>query len=502
MRPARAMTIDRWISDAAARWPDKPALIFGDDTISYAAMAALIDRRAIALARAGLRPGDRVGWLGLNNPEVFVLLFACARIGTILAPFNWRLTQAELAGIAADCAPRIIFHDAHFAQAAARLASAATAIVATPVPDPIRDLAPAAGPSGDVARTASDDDPILIVYTSGSTGDPKGAVLTQRSLIANAAMSVEAHELSESDRVLNVLPMFHVGGLNILPTPAFSVGATVVLHEKFDAGLMARDLTRVATAIVVPTILQAVMATPDWAEADLSGLRLMSIGSTDVPPELIEAVHARGVPVIQIYGATETGPLAIYQRRGEALTTVGSIGRKGSGCDIRLVQGDGQEAETGEPGEIWVRGDNVASRYWNRPDLTAGALRDGWFRTGDVARRDAAGLFWFTDRINHVIISGGENIYPAEIERVLRQHEMVAEVAVVGRADVRWGEVPVAVVAARGDTNAQALLAALDGKIARYKCPRDVVFVDALPRNAMGKVLASQVRAMIAGQPG
>ena len=492
------MTIDRWISDAAAKWPDKPALIFGETVIGYAAMAALIDRRAVGLAKAGLSRGDRVGWLGMNNPEVLVLLFACARIGAMLLPFNWRLAATELAEIAADCAPRIIFHDAHFGDAAARLARPNTATIPTPVPDAIRDLALPAKPPDHAPGSISEDDPILIVYTSGSTGAPKGAVLTQKALIANAAMSVEAHELTPADHVLNVLPMFHVGGLNILPTPAFSVGATVVLHEKFEAGPTARDLTRVDAAIVVPTVLQAVMATPEWAAADLSALRVLSIGSTDVPPELIEAVHGRGVPVIQIYGAAETGPVAIYQRRDQAFTTVGSIGRRGSGCDIRLVRDDGQAAETGEPGEIWVRGDNVASHYWNRPDLTAEALHDGWFRTGDVARRDAGGLYWFTDRIKHVIISGGENIYPAEIERLFRQHPNVAEVAVVGRADAKWGEVPVAVVTARGDTTAQALLVALDGKIARFKRPREVIFVDALPRNAMGKVVVGEVRRMIA----
>jgi fatty-acyl-CoA synthase len=286
--------------------------------------------------------------------------------------------------------------------------------------------------------------------------------------------------------------------LNILPTPAFSLGAAVVLHERFDADAACAALETVSHAIVVPTVLQAIMACPAWDRLDLTGLQAMSIGSTDVPIDLIEVVQNRGVPVCQVYGATETAPFAIYQRWQEAVVTTGSIGRAGCACDIRLVR-DGQDVTDGTPGEIWVRGDNVLLGYWNEPELSATALIDGWFRTGDVATRDADGLYWFTDRIKHVIISGGENIYPAEIERVLRTHPQIEEVAVVGRADPRWGEVPVAVVV--GALTAEDVMGALDGQIARYKRPQGVVFVDALPRNAMGKVVAEDVRALLDSVP-
>jgi len=241
------------------------------------------------------------------------------------------------------------------------------------------------------------------------------------------------------------------------------------------------------------------MAEPGWQDANLGRLRALSIGSTDVPVSLIEAVHSRGLPVIQVYGATETAPFAICQRIDEAMSSVGSIGRACPGCAVRLVGDDGRDVTPGERGEIWVRGDNVLVRYWNDPAETSRALRDGWFLTGDVAHRDRDGNYWFDDRIKHLIISGGENIYPAEIERALRDHPAVAEVAVVGRADPKWGEVPVAVVVRAGPIDADGILAGLRGRIARYKRPRDVVFVEALPRNAMGKVVAADVRAMIAG---
>ncbi len=481
------MTIDRWITDAAARAPGKPALVFGGETLSYADLAARIDARAGALRRAGVGRGDRIAWYGLNHAEVFVLLFACARLGAMLVPLNWRLAEAEVATIVANCAPRCVLHDDHFAEAAGRLGGVQVLHWTDPLPE-----RPEAAVDGD------EGDPLLLVYTSGSTGLPKGAVLTQKALLANARMSVDCHGLTAEDAVLNALPMFHVGGLNILPTPAFSVGATVHLHARFEPEAVVRDLQHVQHAITVPTVMQAILAADGWAKADLSRLKALSIGSTDVPVALIDAVHGRGVPVVQVYGATETSPFAIYQKVPEAMATVGSLGRVGCACQVRLVRADGSDAPDGTPGEIWVKGDNVLAEYWRDPDLTAASLRDGWFRTGDVATRDADGLYWFADRIKHVVISGGENIYPAEVERVLRTHPGIAEVAVVGWPDPKWGEVPVAVVVAQGDLGAAEVMHHLKDRIARYKQPKDVIFVEALPRNAMGKVVARKVQELIA----
>lgn len=480
------MTIDRWISRTATRRPDKLALVSGDVTLSYAEMAGEIEARARSLAGANINRCDRVAWYGMNHVEVFFLLFACARIGAILVPLNWRLAEAEIAGIVKDCAPKLLIHDDHFRDPASRLSGPR-----------IKAVGETIGPSAEIAEEASEDDAVLIVYTSGSTGRPKGVVLAQGALICNAEMSIDAHQMTADDVVLNVLPMFHVGGLNILPTPAFSIGATVVIHEKFDPVSACAALQKVTLAILVPTVLQAIMKTPGWAKADLSGLRALSIGSTDVPVDLIEAVHIRGVPMIQIYGATETAPFAIYQHIDEAMTTVGSIGRAGMTCSIKLVRSDGTEAPDGKPGEIWVKGKNVLIGYWRDPEETTRSITDGWFRTGDVAVRDQAGLYWFADRIKHVIISGGENIYPAELERVLRAHSAIAEVAVVGRPDPTWGEVPVAVIVVRAALAEEEIYQAFEGKLARYKHPKDIVFVDALPRNAMGKVVAAEVRAMI-----
>lgn len=481
------MTIDGWITDGAARHPNKLALECAGESYSYQAFDAAITTRASDLCGAGVGKGDRVAWYGLNDAEVFVLLFACARIGAILVPLNWRLAPAEVATIVADCSPKLVFHDSHFADVAKQLVGPEILAASAPIPQT------------SVQRTrheCGENDPLLIVYTSGSTGVPKGAVLTQKALVANAEMSVQAHNLQPDDRVLNVLPLFHVGGLNILPTPAFSIGASVILHDRFDPGRTCDAFEGVQAAIVVPTVIQAVMANDKWPNIDLSGLRVLSIGSTDVPVSIIQSVHNRGVPMIQIYGATETAPFAIYQNVSEAFDTVGSLGRAGSRCDIRLMSANGV-ASIGEPGEIQVRGDNVLVEYWRNPALTNEMLRDGWFKTGDVAICDDDGLFWFADRIKNVIISGGENIYPAELERVLREHPNIKEVAVVGRKDAKWGETPVAVVVANSPMDKSTVLAMFDGKVARYKLPSDVVFVDSLPRNAMGKVLVGEVKKLV-----
>jgi fatty-acyl-CoA synthase len=249
----------------------------------------------------------------------------------------------------------------------------------------------------------------------------------------------------------------------------------------------------------VPTILGAMVTHENWAKTDLSSMRLFSIGSTDVPVALIRAVHNRQIPVVQIYGATETAPSAIYQTADIAFETIGSIGRQGCDNAIRLVDLNGGDVPDGEVGEIWVRGKNVLTGYWRDKAATSANLTDGWFHTGDLARRDANGLYWFADRLKHVIISGGENIYPAELERLLTNYTALAEFCVVGRDDERWGQVPVVVAVRREeDVTEIDILRAFEKQVARFKQPKAVIFVEKLPRNALGKILIGEVTRLIA----
>lgn len=503
-------TIDNWISGHARFTPDKPAIVFEGKAISYAQLLAEIDLTTSVLAGTyGLKRGDRIAYYGVNSPEVFVLLFAAARLGLILVPFNWRLAEPELQFIAHDCAPRLLLTDGRFEERVPEIVSGLADCEIVSIADShghwpvLSDLRRAIAPV--TTGYAATSDPLLIVYTSGTTGAPKGAVLTQDAMRCNAMMAQHAYDMTAHDHILNVLPLFHVGGLAIQPLPALSLGATVTLHEKFVADLAVRSLAEDGITLinVVPTVLQAMVQSEGWAGADLKSLRAVSIGSTDVPTELIETIHRRGIPLVQIYGATETGPIAIYQRIDAAFDTVGSIGRTGLYCETRLVDEAGRDVADGGNGEIWVRGQNTLTGYWNNEEATKANIVDGWFRTGDVARRDADGNFWFADRIKHVIISGGENIYAAELERVLRSHPAILELAVVGRKDERWGEVPVAVVVRRDPAlTPEEVLSAYDGRLARFKHPKDVVFVDALPRNAMGKVLVDAVRKLAAAGGG
>ena len=482
----------------AAFTPGKPATIFEGEALSYAAFTAGIERTARALkAELGVGRGDRVAILSLNRPDYLVLLYACARLGAMLVPLNWRLAVAEQIFILCDAAAKVLMLEQAFADVLPALETALpeTAVIGL-------DFAPRHGIGlGTLLAQARGDGrnphtdlscPLLIVYTSGTTGRPKGAVLRQEALLWNGVMSQHMHGLTSDDHVLTVLPFFHVGGLNIQTTPALHHGATVTIHSRFtpDATLAAIEHDRPTLTVLVPATIQAVTDHPGWATADLSSLKAISTGSTIVPQHLIDRVVTRGVPVLQVYGSTETCPIAVYTRLGGDLSREGSTGLPGLCCEAVIIDDAGIELPPGTLGEIAVRGPNVFYEYWGNEDATREALHDGWYRTGDLGHRDADGYFWVHDRKKNLIISGGENIYAAEVERVLMEHPEIAECGVIGRPDPRWDEVPVAYVIRRpgSSVDGEDLKAHVQSQLARFKVPRDIVFVDDLPRTALGKV--------------
>ena len=491
------MDLSDLIARNAAFTPDKTAIRFGEHTFSYAAFAERITSLARGLkSRLGVGRGDRVAILATNHPDYLVLLYACARLGAMLVPLNWRLAVPEQLFILTDASVKALVVEESLAAVVAPLADTlpdARVVGIDFSPTGLSLDALIADGSGDGRNPHIDFScPLLIVYTSGTTGRPKGAVLRQEALLWNGVMSQHMHDMTSDDYVLTVLPMFHVGGLNIQTTPALQIGATVTLHARFapEATLMAIARDKPTLTVLVPATMQAVIAHPRWADTDISSLRALSTGSTLVPQNLIDAFTARGVPVLQVYGSTETSPVAIYTRVGGDLSRPNSTGLPGLVCEARIVDGSDSEAAPGTPGEVVVRGPNVLFEYWGNAAATSEALRDGWFHTGDIGTRDADGYFYIHDRIKNMIISGAENIYPAEIERVLHAHPDVAEAAVIGRPDPKWQEVPVAFVVCRADAkpDADALHAHLAAELARYKLPREIVFVDELPRNVMGKV--------------
>ncbi|MDQ0141676.1 class I adenylate-forming enzyme family protein [Cupriavidus necator] len=482
----------------AAAAPDRPALNYLGRTFTYGKLWRRVERASAHLAATwGIRAGDRVGTLCLNHELQLVLLFACARVGAMFAPLNYRLAPAELRAIAAHAQLAALFHDAAH-EALARDAGGAGPVL------PLARLIDHPAPFGVVHAPVPGHAPLLLAYTSGTTGKPRGAVHTQAGLLANARASWWAHGMTPDDHVLSVLPLFHVGGLCIQTLPALLAGAQVTLHDRFapQAWLEAVALARPSLSLMVPATLRAVLEHPGWADADLSALRGVMAGSSTIPRSYIEAFHARGVPLGQVYGATETGPVSVVLKLEEAMARPGYAGWPQPEAEVRLAGPDGAEVPPGAVGELWVRGANLMAGYWNQPDH---GLPDGWFRSGDLAHRAADGCIEVVGRSKDMIISGGENIYPAEIENVLAGLPGVQECAVVGVADARWGEVPVAVIvpapgAARGALAAEPLRELLAARIARFKLPREVVLMDDLPRSALGKVLKPQLRAMLEAQ--
>jgi len=437
--------------------------------IDAAAIARAADLEVAALQAAGVRAGDSIGWLALNQPRAVSLLHACERIGARYVPLNWRLTAGELAVLVRHAGLQHLLHDGAMALLALQ----------------VRELAPLPQPRAP-GHQAGD---LMLVYTSGTAGQAKGAIHTAQAMQANIAAAIDAQGLNASTRTLAVLPLFHVGGLCIQVLPTLAAGGVVRLHQRFDAGAWLQDVAAwcPTTSLLVPATMRALVEHPAWAAADLASLAFVNSGSSIVPRPLIDAFHARGVPVCQVYGATETGPLTLALRPDEAMAHPGKAGRPALGGELRLVDG-----------EIQVRAPQLARGYHRSPG--AAAFADGWFRTGDLARMDAEGYFEMVGRLSDRIISGGENIDPAEIEAIALADPAVAEAAVVGVADPRWGEVPVLALVLRAGAAAdlERLRAAFDTQLARFKHPRRILVVDALPKTALGKVRKAELADRLA----
>jgi len=500
------MDLSNWIERNADFRPGKVALHFEGRTITYAELDGRIKRLARVLKhQLGVGRGDRVAHIGYNSPEIVDLLFACARLGAMLVPLNWRLAPPELLYIVQNCSASVVLAEEEF----------------RPAIDSVRNeigdcrFVGYGGGEGwldydDLLVKADGDDanphvtgdtPFLVVYTSGTTGRPKGAVLTQDAISWNAVNSTHMFDLTSADIILTYLPMFHVGGLNIQTTPALHAGATVVLQSRFDPGaaLAAVGEHKPTHFVSVPATAQAMAEHPDWAATDFSSVKQMITGSTMVPLPVIRKYLEKGVAVGQIYGSSETAPIAIVLLGEDGERKIGSTGKPALHCEARIVDADGRDLPPGEPGEILIRGPNVLIEYWGNEEATNEALRDGWYYSGDIGYRDEDGFYYVVDRKKDMIISGSENIYPAELEAVLAECPEIVESAVVARPNEKWGEVAVAVVVRKdgGDLTREQVLALYENTLARFKHPRDVVFVDALPRNAMGKILKFEIRDMV-----
>jgi fatty-acyl-CoA synthase len=497
--------IGSWPARRARKTPHRIALIHEDRTVTYAELHDRVHRLAGVLRARGVRRGDRVAFLGPNHPAFLETLFAAGVLGAVFVPLNGRLTPPELRYQLDDCGAVLLV--AVRAPLAGELGEpegprGRPAVLAAEGEE-YEALLAAAEPLGWDERVGPDD-LCLIMYTSGTTGRPKGAMLTHGNMTWNSLNVLVDVDLTGEEVTLVSAPLFHIAALGMTCLPTLLKGGTAVLESGFDAArtleLVARY--RVTCLFGVPAMYEMLAAEPGWTGADLSSLSNLMCGGAPVPARTIRRYLERGLSFMQGYGMTEAAPGVLLLDRRDCEEHAGTAGVPQFFTDVRLVRpGDGGPAGVGEPGEVLVAGPNVTPGYWQLPAQTEAAFRDGvWFRSGDVATVDEAGYVRLVDRVKDMIISGGENVYPAEVEDALLEHPAVVDCAVIGVPDERWGEVGRAVVVLGTDPAAglvpdpAALLSHLDGRLARYKIPKSVVVVDALPRGATGKLLKEPLR--------
>lgn len=529
-----------WMERRDAITPHRLAVVDGERRVTYRDLARRVRGLAAGLGSRGVGRGDRVAMLSHNRLEYLEMLFALARIGAILVPLNWRLTPPELAYQLGDSAPALLIADQEHEDLAGEALSAAGLDMELILTGGVYEDLVRTSPAGGVVGRF--DDPLIIMYTSGTTGRPKGAVLTQGTQLWNSINIGTAIGLTYRDVTLTVLPMFHIGGLGLYALPALHVGSRVVIQRTFEPEETCRLLRDegVTAMFGVPTIYQVLLQTPAFREGDFRDVRF-AVGGAPCPLPVLDEFEARGLLLQQGYGLTETAPTALIITPEDAFRKKGSAGQPAVHVEARIADGAGRLLPPGEIGEIWLRGPNLFSRYWRNPEATAEVFsppddpddaalpalevgiaapgpesaaegrggvaalpdyRGWWFHSGDLGYADEEGFYYIVDRKKDMIISGGENIYPAEVEQVLYRHPAIADVAVIGVPDTRWGEVPMAVVVPRpgAAVTAEEIAAHCQGQLARYKIPRRVETVDVLPRNAAGKVLKRELRWRYAGR--
>ncbi|MEM7018510.1 MAG: long-chain fatty acid--CoA ligase [Pseudomonadota bacterium] len=475
---------------------------------TYAELNQRCNRTANFLLEIGVQKGDRVGMLMMNSAEFIETYFALAKIGAVIVPLNWRLVPDELSFILKDSGTKFLIYSDDFNASAAELqergaeGSPIQAGVHVGSPDNRLDFAQdyaalqSAALDEEPEARAEDDDLLYIMYTSGTTGLPKGVVHTHKTSFWGLLTMNATADLRLKDRYLLVLPLFHVGAL----TPGTGCvygGVTMIILRAFDPTLAWElfEKEKITTALAVPAMLNFMLQVPDFKKYDYSQLRWIMSGASPVPESLIETYADVGIEIHQVYGLTEScGPACLISPE-DALTKIGSTGKAFMHTEIRVVDPDGNDVPEGVPGEVIVRGEHIMKEYWNRPDATADTIKDGWLYSGDVAVWDNEGFVYIQDRIKDMIISGGENVYPAEIENVILAHPKVKEVAVIGQESKKWGESPLAVVVTSDDSLTEdEVLAHCSGKLARFKMPRAAVFIEEIPRNPTGKVLKRLLR--------
>jgi len=503
-----------WVRRWSDLHPGKPAIIFEDKVITYSILYERLNAAAAWLQSIGIEKGDRVAVMLGNCPEFMELYLACSRIGAVFVPINFRLVAKEVEYTLRNCRPRLFLFGQAFSDAldglnfqdylppmlVATVGNGSTRPGALSYNDAVSRfdgqepfLTASTGPN-------NPEDAQVIMYTSGTTGKPKGAVLSSRKTFFNCLNADIFFKLSFDDVILVILPLFHSGGLFIQASPCIFKGATMIIHRKFDARKTFTDIEkyRVTKFLGVPTIYKRLLPQMKKQKCDISSLEICAIGGEKTTHKLLLDCKEAGFHVRQIMGQTETSIL-LWASEEESLAKPGTVGRPVFHAEVDVVDREGRSVAPGEVGEIVVRGSIMMTEYWRDPGKTQETIRNSWLHTGDLARLDNEGYFYLVDRSKDMFISGGENVYPAEVERLLREHPGVEDVAVVGVPDETWGEVGHAFVIKKPgfSLSAQELIAFCDGKLARYKWPKAVSFMTSFPRTSLGKIKKHLLKQML-----
>lgn len=500
-----------WIEKRAAITPERVALIGEDRQLTYREMNSEVNRVARLLAeKYGLQTGERVGILAGNSIDYLLLLFAIAKLGAIAVVLNIRLTPRELSFQLSDSGTRLLVAER------TQQANVQQMIAETEVEyvlwfsgqsESSERLCQQAVCMSHLPFTVTGVDgasPFIICYTSGTTGRPKGAVLTQENMFWNAVNNVLALDLTFQDKSLTLLPLFHIGGIGLFALPTLFAGGTVIVPFRFEPDQALKLIEEHGATIImgVPTIYDLVRKSPNFGSTDFSSVRWFYTGGAPCPAELQTYYLERGLPFAQGFGMTETSPTVFMTPREDIECKIGSIGKPVMFCDIRVVDDAGNDVPAGSVGELRIKGPNLMSGYWNLPDATEAAFQDGWLVTGDLVTQDEDGFVYIIGRKKDMIISGGENVYPLEVEQVLQELAEVEEAAVIGVEHPKWGEVPLAVVALKAgmELGDEAIRAHCLTRLAKYKVPSRVIFVSALPKNATGKIDKKRITQSVAHQ--
>lgn len=494
-----------WLAKRRLRDPDKPAVIFDGAQLTYRQFADAADRVAATLHDRGIGKGDAVAYIGENSPQFLQVMFAAAQLGAVFVPINTRLAAPEMRHVLVDSGARALILDPEFLDRAmpgveaGRIAQVIVTGDGVPESPGLARLV-AEATAGHTVADVDLDDPAAIIYTSGTTGRPKGAVLTHGNLTWVALNCIVDYDVVSTDVSLMISPLFHVASLGMGALPVVLKGATLVLEKGFEPGRALGLIQQHGVTMLsgVPTTYQMMADHPDWARTDLSTLQKLTCGGSAVPTRILNAYEERGLSFSQGYGMTETSPGATSLSPAMTREKQGSVGLPHFFTEVRIADEHGDMVPRGTVGEIEITGPNVFLGYHGQPEATSEAFTDdGWFRSGDLGYLDADGYLYIADRLKDMIISGGENIYPAEVENLISDIEGISGVAVVGVPDDRWGEVPWAVVTLKegADVDTEKVRSHLDGLLARYKLPKNVVVVEDLPRTASGKVRKADLRA-------